>query len=158
MPDVKVAREAPQVGHQQGEDGDGLLDVVPREAAGVRGIDHDIVVAEEFRRAAPVDRPRRAGHGRTAEAGKVGAPVSAGQPRQVAVERGAIAHQVMAEGGRLGVLQVGIARHQGSGVALRLVENGALQADGFVGGGEQHVAQKNAFGGGALVVAAAASL
>ena len=69
----------------------------------------------------------RAGQRRRAQRALVHPRPGVGEARGVAGEHLDIGHQVVAEGHRLGRLQVGEARHQGVGVRLGLGEEGALQ-------------------------------
>ncbi len=75
----------------------------------------------------PVDGKGRAGQGRGAQRAFVHAGAGVGKASCVAAEHLDIGHQVVAEGHRLGGLQVGEARHQGVGVLPGLGQQGPLQ-------------------------------
>jgi hypothetical protein len=106
----------------------------------------------------PVDGIAGAGQRRRAQGQAVDPLAAVGQAFRVAGEHFLPGHEVVAEGHRLGRLQVGEAGHDGIGVGFRLVQQGDA------GGADQRlqavdgVAQPQAHVGGHLVVAGTAGV
>ena len=77
--------------------------------------------------ALPVDRERRAGQRGRAQRALVQPLAGVGEPAAVAREHLDVGQQMMAEGDRLGRLQMREARHDGRRVRLRLARERELQ-------------------------------
>ena len=96
-------------------------------ADGVQRILGDVLEAELAGRECAIDGKRGSGQRRGAERHHVGAAPAVGETLSVAYQHLMPGQQVMAEGHRLGGLQMGEAGHQGVGVLLRQVEQCAAQ-------------------------------
>ncbi len=106
----------------------------------------------------PLDRVGGAGQCGRAERHAVGALAAVDQALVVAAEHLEPGQQVMAEGHRLGGLQVGEAGHDGVGFGLGETQQTLLQTSDFAEDHVDFVAQPEADVGGDLVVAAASGV
>ena len=110
------------------------------DGAGGQGFKHEVAVGHRVERVArraveaqcgrrhvAVDGEARSGKGRSTQRVLVHALSCIGQPRTVARQHLDIGQHVVAEGHRLGDLQVGEARHDGGGVSFRLAGKRELQ-------------------------------
>ena len=159
VPDEEIRGEAADVAHEHGARHATPSSMWSRaKPPGVGGVDDEPVVPEQRGDARAVDRPRGARHGRAPLRAQVGPREGARDALQVALERAGVAHQRVAERGRLRVLGVRVARHQGVSVLLGAGEHRAQQRDEVARHLEQQVAHPQALGGAALVVAAAPRL
>jgi hypothetical protein len=93
----------------------------------VEGIRHWPVEAQRLGRHGAVDRERCAGEGGSTERRFIEPLAAIGQTAAVAAEHFDIGQQMMAEGHRLGRLEMGKARHDRVGVLLGFGDQDALQ-------------------------------
>ena len=115
-------------------------------------------MAEQRGHARPVHGPRGACHGRAPLRAQVGPGEGTFEALEIALERARVAHQRVAERGRLRVLEVRVARHQRVDMLLGAGEHGAHQGEEVPRHLEQEIPHPEALGGAALVVAAAPRL
>ncbi|MCY1421274.1 hypothetical protein D9M71_369240 [compost metagenome] len=143
--------------HRQGRGGaefDGEVAV----GNAVQRVAGDRFEAQQFTGDRPVDGVGGAGQRGAAQRHAVGALAAVDQALVVAAEHFEPGQQVVAEGDRLGGLQVGEAGHDGVGFALGLLQQALLQAGDFGEDDVDLVAQPQADVGGHLVVARTAGV
>ena len=156
-PQYQLLGEARQVHHRQrggGAEFDGEVAVgnAVQRVAGYR------IEAQQLAGQAAVDRVGGAGQGGTAQRHAVDPLAAVEQALAVAAEHLEPGQQVVAEGHRLGGLQMGEAGHDHRGMLLGLIQQAALQALQFGNDDVDLLAQPQADVGGDLIIARTAGV
>lgn len=153
-PEEEVLGEAAEVEHGDGEHGAAFGEVVDG-GDGTVGVDLEGVEAEQRGGVVAVDGEAGGGDGAGAEGGLVDPGEGGEQAGSVAFEALDHCHEVVAEGGGLGGLVVGVGGHEAGAVGAREGEQGAAEGGERGDGGEEEVAKDHAVHGEVDVVAAA---
>ena len=125
-PEDDLLREAGQVHHQDGQRGEQLDGVVP-VGDRVHGVVGGLPEAQGLGRLEPVHRIGGGSQGAGPQGALVQTIQAVLQPGHVPLEHIGIGHHVVAEGGGLCPLKMGIARHHCIGVLLCLLRQHLLQ-------------------------------
>ena len=138
-------------------DGERRAELCGKVAVGhpVDGVEADPVKAEPCRLQLPVGVVGGAGQGTAADGRHVQPSSAVREPSEISQQHHRIGHELVAEGNGLGPLQVGIARHDGGLVFLRLVAEDRGEAFGQRRDGVDLIPQVHAEIQRHLVVAAA---